>query len=237
MATRRTYGDACRFAHALDLVGERWALLIVRELLLGPKRFTDLRAGLPHASTNILSERLRGLEQSAIVRKRKLPPPYGSSVYELTEWGRELEPIVTRLGAWGARSPIPPDAGEIGTDSIVLALRSLFDPEAAGDLEAHFELRIGEERFDVAVGGGELSLGRGAVADPEIAFAAPDAATFAAILTAQLDLEEALASGALEIEAGGKAAAKRFFHLFPMPEPCVCETAGQPRDAVATGTP
>jgi DNA-binding HxlR family transcriptional regulator len=223
MATRRTYGDACRFAHALDLVGERWALLIVRELLLGPKRFTDLRAGLSHASTNILSERLRGLEQSAIVRKRKLPPPFGSTVYELTEWGRELEPIVTRLGAWGARSPIPPDAREIGTDSIVLALRSLFDAEAAGDLEAHYELQIGEERFDVAVAAGELSLSRGAASDPEATLAVPDAATLAAILTAQLELEQALASGALQIETGGKGAAKRFLRLFPMPAPCVCE--------------
>lgn len=102
-------------------MGERWALLIVRELLLGPKRFTDLRAGLPHASTNILSDRLRELEHSAIVRRRKLPPPAASTVYELTEWGRELEPVVTKLGAWGARSPIPPDAQEIGPDSIVLA--------------------------------------------------------------------------------------------------------------------
>jgi DNA-binding HxlR family transcriptional regulator len=232
MATRRTYGDACRFAYALDLIGERWALLIVRELLLGPKRFTDLRAGLPHASTNILSERLRGLEQNAIVRKRKLPPPFGSTVYELTEWGQELEPIVTRLGAWGARSPIPPDAREIGTDSIVLALRSLFDPEAAGDLGAHYELRIGEERFDVAVGDGALALSRGAVDDPEATLAAPDAATFAAILTTQLEIEEALASGALEIEAGGKSAAKRFLRLFPMPEPCVCEGVGELAEAL-----
>src|SRR4051794_30508646 len=131
MATKRSYGEACRFAHALDVVGERWGLMVVRELLLGPKRYTDLREGLPKASTNILAERLRELEQRGVVRKRRLPPPYGSSVYELTEWGMELEPIVTRLGAWGARSPFPPDSREIGADSIVLALRSLFDPGAA----------------------------------------------------------------------------------------------------------
>src|SRR3954454_3021436 len=112
MSEKRSYGDACRFAHALDVVGERWALLVVRELLLGPKRYTDLREGLPKASTNILAERLRELEQRGVVRKRRLPPPYGSSVYELTEWGMELEPIVTRLGAWGARSPFPPDSRE-----------------------------------------------------------------------------------------------------------------------------
>src|SRR3954454_4086751 len=151
MATKRSYGEACRFAHALDLVGERWALLVVRELLLGPKRFTDLRAGLPHASSNILSERLRDLEQSGVIQRRKLPPPAASVVYELTEWGRELEPIVTKLGAWGARSPFPPETEEIGPDSIVLALRSLFDPELAGDLEASHELRIREGRFRVEI--------------------------------------------------------------------------------------
>ena len=144
MATKRSYGEACRFAYALDVVGERWALLVVRELLLGPKRFTDLRAGLPHASSNILSERLRELEQGGVVQRRKLPPPAASTVYELTEWGRELEPVVTKLGAWGARSPIPPDSQEIGADSIVLALRSLFDPEAAGEIGR--DLRAADRR-------------------------------------------------------------------------------------------
>src|ERR1035441_5947714 len=90
MSTHRTYRDACRFAHALDLIGERWALLVVRELLLGPKRFTDLRAGLPHASPNVLSQRLRELERAGVVLRRKLGPPAGSRVYELTEWGHEL---------------------------------------------------------------------------------------------------------------------------------------------------
>ena len=142
---KRSYGEACRFAHALDLVGERWALLVVRELLLGPKRFTDLRNGLPNASTNILAERLRELEEGGVVRKRRLPPPAAASVYELTEWGRELEPIVTRLGAWGARSPFPPETQEIGADSIVLALRSLFDPEAVGETGTTYEIRLGED--------------------------------------------------------------------------------------------
>jgi DNA-binding HxlR family transcriptional regulator len=221
MATKRSYGEACRFAYALDLVGERWALLIVRELLLGPKRFTDLRAGLPHASTNILSDRLRELEHSAIVRRRKLPPPAASIVYELTEWGRELEPIVTQLGAWGARSPLAPDSEEIGPDSTVLALRSLFDPEAADDLEASYELRIGEDHFRVEIAGGEVQLARGEVEGAELTLTFPDAPTMAAVLTAQLPLDDALASGALQID-GSKQAAKRFLRLFPMPEPCEC---------------
>jgi DNA-binding HxlR family transcriptional regulator len=232
MATKRSYGEACRFAYALDLVGERWALLIVRELLLGPKRFTDLRASLPHASTNILSDRLRELEQNAIVRRRKLPPPAGSAVYELTEWGRELEPIVTKLGAWGARSPIPPDSQEIGPDSVVLALRSLFDAEAAGETTASYELRIGEDRFRVEIAEGELVLGRGAAADPAATIALADAPTFAAVLAGQLPLEDACASDVAQIE-GSSQAAKRFLRLFPMPEPCECASAADDSELVA----
>jgi DNA-binding HxlR family transcriptional regulator len=221
MAKKRSYGEACRFAYALDLVGERWALLVVRELLLGPKRFTDLRAGLSHASSNILSERLRDLEQNGVIQRRKLPPPAASTVYELTEWGRELEPIVTKLGAWGARSPIPPDSREIGPDSVVLALRSLFDAAAASDLTATYGLRIGEDRFSVAITSGELELDRGASGESVATIALADAPTFAAILAGQLPLEEALSAGAAHIE-GSKQAAKRFLRLFPMPEPCEC---------------
>jgi DNA-binding HxlR family transcriptional regulator len=221
MATKRSYGEACRFAYALDVVGERWALLVVRELLLGPKRFTDLRAGLPHASSNILSERLRDLEHGGVIQRRKLPPPAASSVYELTEWGRELEPVVTKLGAWGARSPIPPDSQEIGPDSIVLALRSLFDPELAGDLSAVYELRIGEDRFRVDVANGGIELSRGAAEDPTVSIAAADAGTLAAILAGQLPFDDAIAAGAAQLD-GSKQAAKRFLRLFPMPEPCEC---------------
>ncbi|HKB50838.1 MAG TPA: winged helix-turn-helix transcriptional regulator [Solirubrobacterales bacterium] len=218
MGTKRSYGDACRFAFALDLIGERWALLIVRELLLGPKRFTDLRRGLPNASPNILSERLRELEQAGVVHRRKLPPPAAAQVYELTEWGKELELVVTRLGAWGARSPAPPEHREIGPDSIVLALRSLFDPEAAAGLEASYELRLGDERFHVDVAGGELELGRGAPAEPAAAIET-DPGTLAALLTGQLPLEQALESGTARVE-GGKKEVRRFLGLFPMPEPC-----------------
>jgi DNA-binding HxlR family transcriptional regulator len=219
VATKRSYGDACRFAFALDLVGERWALLVVRELLLGPKRFTDLRRGLPKASPNILSERLRELEQAGVLHRRKLPPPAAVQVYELTEWGRELEPVVTRLGAWGARSPLPPEHREIGADSIVLALRSLFDPEAAAGLEASYELRLGEERFHVEVAAGELSLGReSAGADPAVAIET-DPGGLAGMLSGELSLDAALESGAARIE-GSKKEARRFLALFPMPEPC-----------------
>ena len=108
MSTARSYGDACGIPRALDRVGERWALMIVRELLLGPKRFTDLRTGLPDASPNVLSQRLRELEQEGIVRRRKLPPPAGSKVYELTEWGTELEPVLDCPRPLGRARPARP---------------------------------------------------------------------------------------------------------------------------------
>jgi DNA-binding HxlR family transcriptional regulator len=218
MATKRSYGEACRFAHALDVVGERWGLMVVRELLLGPKRFTDLRVGLPHASPNILSERLRELEQAGVVHRRKLPPPAASQVYELTAWGKELEPVVTQLGAWGARSPVPPEHREIGASSIVLALRSLFDAQAAGDLEASYELRLGEETFHVGIAAGELDLGRGGAEAPSTTIET-DPGTLAALLTGELELDVALESGAASIE-GSKQGARHFLKLFRMPEPC-----------------
>src|SRR5215204_3124951 len=121
MAAKRTYGDRCGIARALDHVGERWALLIVRDLLLGPKRFTDLRAGLPHVSPDVLSQRLRELEESGIVRRAKLPPPASTRVYELTERGRALEPIVLELGRWGSAAPFPDADADLGVDSAVIA--------------------------------------------------------------------------------------------------------------------
>src|SRR5436305_12188998 len=128
MANKRSYDDPCGLARALDVIGERWALLGVRELLLGPKRFTDLRAGLPHVGPDVLAQRLRDLEQAGVVRRGKLPPPAGSRVYELTDWGRELEPVVLGLGRWGSRAPFPAQPGELGADSLILALKTLFDP-------------------------------------------------------------------------------------------------------------
>jgi DNA-binding HxlR family transcriptional regulator len=130
MATMRTYDDGCA-AHALDLVGERWALLVVHELLLGPKSFTDLRAGIPKASLNVLTQRLRELERTGVVHRRELPSPAASKVYELTNWGMEFEPVVISLGRWGARSTSKPCDAELGIDSLILSFRRMFDPRAA----------------------------------------------------------------------------------------------------------
>jgi DNA-binding HxlR family transcriptional regulator/putative sterol carrier protein len=217
MATKRTYCDGCAAAHALDIVGERWALLVVRELLLGPKRFTDLRAGLPSASPDVLARRLRELEQAGVVRRRKLAPPAGSRVYELTDWGMELEPVITQLGRWGARSPWLPLDAEMSIDSLVLALRTMFDPCAADGLRASYELRLGEDRFRAEVADGRFEVVRG-VADRPDAIIETDPATLAALVYEGHQLVEALRSGDLKIE-GDESAVACFFGLFALPEP------------------
>jgi DNA-binding HxlR family transcriptional regulator len=218
MATMRTYGDGCPIARALDFVGERWALLVVRELLLGPKRYTDLRRGLPNASPNVLSERLRELERAGVVRRRKLPPPAGARVYELTDWGLELEEIVMSLGRWGARSPAPPsDAPIVSADSVILALRARFDAGAADGLRADYELRLGEDRFRIEVADGELDTARGS-ADRADATIDTDPDTLSAVLWGGRSLADARRSGTVTID-GDDMAAERFVHLFPLPEP------------------
>ena len=216
MATMRTYGDGCSIARALDLVGERWALLVVRELLLGPKRYTDLRRGLPNASPNVLSERLRELERAEVVRRRKLPPPAGSRVYELTDWGLELEQTVISLGRWAARSPTPPsDAPVLSADSIIIALRGLFDSGAAHGLRATYELRLGEDRFRIEVADDAIQAARGGTDQADATIDA-DPDTLNAVLFGGRSLTDAQRSGKMTIE-GDKAAVERFVRLFPVP--------------------
>jgi DNA-binding HxlR family transcriptional regulator len=222
VATRRTYGDGCAIAHGLDLVGERWALLVVRELLLGPKRFTDLKRGLPNASPNVISERLRELERAGVVERDKLPPPASSRVYALTDWGRELEETVISLGRWAARSPTLPREAPIGADSVVLALRSRFDPDAAEGMRAGYELRFGEDRFRVAVSGQAIEIARGGADRPD-ATIDTDPGTLFAVLWNGRSLADAQRAGEMSIE-GDKAAVQRFVRLFPLPEP-----VGRPR--------
>lgn len=217
MSTPRTYGDACGVPRALDRVGERWALMIVRELVLGPKRFTDLRTGLPHASPNVLSQRLRELERDGLVRRRKLPPPAASQIYELTAWGVELEPVITALGRWGARAPLAPPEVGMSLDSHILSLRTLFDPSLAGDFSASIDLRLGEHRFRAEVGEGRLEVVRGEGEAPDAAVET-DARTLLALAQGRRELAEALRAGDLELEGDEKVVA-RFLGLFPLPEP------------------
>jgi DNA-binding HxlR family transcriptional regulator len=217
MAGARTYGEGCAAAHALDLVGERWALLVVRELLLGPKRFTDLRQGIRHASPNVLAQRLRDLEEVGVVRRRKLPPPAASKVYELTEWGLELEPVILALGRFGVRSPQMPRGAGMSVDSGILALRTMFDPVAAGDFRGRFELRLGEERFRAEVADGRIELERGMAERPD-AVIETDPRTLAAVAFDGRPLADALRGGQMRVE-GDKSALRRLFRLFPAPAP------------------
>jgi DNA-binding HxlR family transcriptional regulator len=215
MANKRKYGDRCGIARALDLIGERWALLVVRELLLGPKRFTDLRAGLPHVSPDVLSQRLRELERDGIVQRRTLAPPAGARVYELTDRGMELEPVILALGRWGSTAPFPPGDARLGVDSAILALRTLFDPSAADGLSASYELRFGEQRFHARVADGRLEVARGAADDPDASIET-DTGTLSALLWHGRRLPEALRARDIAIE-GSRPAVERFLRLFPLP--------------------
>jgi DNA-binding HxlR family transcriptional regulator len=211
MATR-TYGDGCSSAHALDLVGERWALLIVRDLLFGPKRFSDLTAGLPHGSPNVLTQRLRELEVAGVVRRRRLPPPASAMVYELTDWGAELEPILLGLQRWGAASPTFPHDIPVGCDAAMLALKNTFDAAAAGDLDAVVEVRFGTGTFVVSVADGTIDIRRGGADHPGIVVAT-EPATLEEVVFGMRSLDEAEASGALTI-TGDPSLLARFLASF-----------------------
>ena len=213
----RSYGEGCAAAHALDLVGERWALLVVRELVLGPKRFTDLRTGIPAASPNVLSQRLREMESAGVLRRRRLAPPAASSVYELTEWGRELEPVLQSLGRWGARSPAMPSGAPISTAALILALRTMADTSAATGPAVSVELHLGEERFRVRAGRDQVEIEPGPAADAA-AVMVTDTPTLNALLFGGRELGEALDAGDARVE-GDPAAFARLQGLFPLPAP------------------
>jgi DNA-binding HxlR family transcriptional regulator len=218
MTSKRSYGDACGIARALDVVGERWALMVVRELLLGPKRFTDIRSGLPHVSPDVLAQRLRDLEQAGLVNHRRLPPPYASQVYELTDSGRALEPALIALGRWGGvYAPAPSDDMCMSLDAYIVSLRTLFDPLRAGDFAARVELRLGDERFRIVIDAGHVEAGRGELPDAEAVIEA-DPTTLLDVLHGHRPLADALAAGAMRF-SGDKRKAKRFTQLFPLPEP------------------
>lgn len=215
MSSTRTYGDACAAAHALDLVGERWALLVVRELLLGPKRFSDLRAGLPNAGPNRVSQRLRELEEAGIVRRRKLGPPARSWVYELTEWGRQLQPVLVHLGRWGRLSPFRDLDAHISVDALMLALEGDFDQEASRGLAATYALHIDDDHVTVSVADGAIDITRGEPGAPD-ATITTDARTFAAVLTRKRHLQDALQAADLTV-SGDLAAIERLLDSFPRP--------------------
>jgi len=205
MPTTRTYGDRCGIARALDVVGERWALLVVRELLLGPQRFSDLRRALPRASSNMVADRLRELEGHGVVGRRTLPPPAGSTVYELTPWGRELEPVVLALGGWGIRAPQPPGQPTLSATSVLLFLRggAQVDPAAP---PAAYRFELGETVWTVRISSGAVEVEPGEPAAPD-ATLRTDPMTLNDVLADPRSLDAAVADGRAEM--GGDARALR----------------------------
>lgn len=201
MAGERSYGDQCGVARSLDVIGERWALLIVRELLLGPRRFNDLLAALPGASPNVISTRLRELTERGVVRRRDLGPPTRVRLYELTEWGQELEPVLVHLGQWGQQAPLP-DGAEVGLDSVLLAIQGAARPAGPG---GRYELHIGADIFTADTTSGAARFRRGRADQPQATLTAgPD--TFKAVVFGQRPARDARESGDLRIEGHARAA-------------------------------
>jgi len=201
MGEKRSYGQYCTVARALDVVGERWTLLLVRELSTGPKRFKDLLGGLPGIGTNLLAARLKGLEGEGIVRRATLPPPAGSNVYELTDVGRSLEPVIVALSRWGARLLDAPREGEESRAGwAAVALRSAVESGAAGGLDGTYEFRIDDETFYLRVeDGGKVELRQGSALYPDLVVTG-DANTFLAVASGRLSPEEAVESRSLRVE-------------------------------------
>jgi len=206
---KRGYDDACGTAHALELIGERWALLVLRELMLGSRRFSELRADLPGISANVLTQRLTDLEQRGLVVKKRLPPPASVQVYEATPWGLEAEPIVQALGRWAARSPRHDPTLPISGVSILLSFRTMFDPVRARDLEATIAFRFGNERYFVTITDGKLVAHRGE----------PEAADL--IVTCEPTMLAAVVYGKQPLDLvaveGERALFQRFVDLFELP--------------------
>lgn len=188
----RRYDDPCGVARALDAVGQRWAMLVVRELLLGPKRFRDLVRGLDGMSQNVLSQRLKDLEAAGVVERAR------PGVYALTDEGAALEPVLVALGRWGRRRPLDAQ-GPMSPDALFLALRTTFDPAAAGDLAASVDLRVGDDRVAVTVTGGELVMVRGTARDPD-ATVAGDVPGVRAMVYREGTVADAVAAGTVAVD-------------------------------------
>jgi len=212
----RRFEQYCPVAHALSLVGERWAMLVVRELIKGPRRYTDLAAGLPGIGTNILATRLRELEDAGVVHKRKLPPPAASTVYELTEYGAELEEAIHALARWGARSLQPPGAhDDLDPEWGVSAFRALLYPDRAAGLTTTAVVRVDGSAFTIRLLDGRIDTASGAVVDADLDFAT-DMATFMDLAAERLDPAEALDDGRVLLDVGDADDVVRFFRLFTM---------------------
>ncbi len=214
----RVYGQYCGFSRALEVVGERWALLIVRDLLVGPKRFTDLHRGLAGVPTNVLTARLKELEQGGVVRRRLLPRPSGSIIYELTPYGLELEDAVVHLGRWGAKAMGVPRCDEIITaNSLIMAMRSTFRPEAARKTHATYEFRFGDIVINLRIDGKRLDVAKGPLPGADLIVETGPA--IKAIMSGEMTADEAIGNGSVHL-TGDPQLLSRFAEMFridPMP--------------------
>ncbi len=213
--TRRTFDEYCPIARSLEVVGERWSLLIVRELLLGPKRYTDLRQALPRMWTNLLADRLRHLERAGVIEQVDLPPPAARTVYQLTERGRGLEPVVLGLGRWGI--PLLSGRRKEGpplSTSVLLGLRAFFRPTAAAQTEERYELRFGGEPFTAVVQRGRLEVRSGRPDSPAATLHA-DPAGLLDIRVGRIEVGAAIEKGLLRFD-GPDASVRRLRRAFAL---------------------
>jgi len=207
----RSYHQYCGVARALDVVGERWTLLIIRDLLLGPRRYKDLLEGLPGIGTNLLADRLRELETRGIIRRTVLPPPAGSTVYELTQLGEALGPAVFELGLWGARTlGLPKDDDQVPTAAVFVAMRVMFKPEKAAGINEAYELHVDGHVFEVRVEDGQVLTREGLAHAPAATFTL-DGRTLLALLREGLDPKTALAARRVQ---GNADSLERFVSFF-----------------------
>lgn len=223
---KRRYDDGCAVAQVMDIIGERWALMIVRELIFGPKRFGDIRANLPGLSANVLTQRLEGLEAAGIVQRRKLPPPASVQVYELTEWGAESEILFRVIGRWAARSPFLTPAF-MSVASVVLSMRTMFSAERAGDFAAIIGFRFDREHFRATVAEGIFAIEPGEPDGADALFSG-DQNALVGMLYGGEPLAAMEASGTVSID-GDRHVFARFLTLFPLPEPAAAGNAARQR--------
>ena len=205
---KRRYEDACGLAHGLDLIGERWALLVMRELMFGPRRFSGLKRDLPGISANVLTQRLTELEARGLVRKARLPPPASVQVYEATEWGLEAAPVLRELGRWAARSPLHDPTLPISHVSVMMSMETMFAPPADG-FAARVGFRFGETSYVADFGDAGVHVERGESAGCDFIVTA-EPAQLAAVLYGGAPID------VIKIE-GDLALARRFVTLFPLP--------------------
>ncbi|MEZ5654759.1 MAG: helix-turn-helix domain-containing protein [Sphingobium sp.] len=213
---KRRFHDACGMAHGLELLGERWALFIVRELMLGPRRFSDLRADLPGLSANVLSQRLGELEVRGVLTKRKLPPPASVQVYELTEWGYEAEIVVQELGRWATRSPAHDPTMPISGVSILLSFRTMIDRSRIGNLDISLGFRFGEDLYRGHLNAEGLTARQGDPDGADLIFEG-DPNALGGYVYGGAPYAELEKTGALRI-IGDMEKAEHFRTLFPLPE-------------------